>query len=402
MKYDQKFINKEAENFTVSKALKGITLASVKQIVEEGETRDELLSVENFRQISSDKFSAVVDGVEHLFDNAGKCVDAPNTVGNLAFVSSDIQKSTQNTADADNTGTSETLKTTATISSLSPRDYFAQEIMNAFMKGINNPFSLSDADIYKYTTLSYKIAQSMINVAAFNRKGDPQSGSTDSSAEVVIDKATLNGNTEKLLNNIVAALDKTNGSVEVPGENDTPVSVPAERLTIPELNALITALNTLVGNHNTLTENYVAHTPTGTEPSTKTTVGLDDLIAAIKGVNVSMDLSTLVSAINSMGTTRTANIGSNGLGSSSSNPLYISGGNSWPSVGSLSRLTSYVYGLIAFDTGDTLGYYRLSDLITKVTTESVFTNAVDARIKQFAADLKTANTGITIPSNWTT
>ena len=317
MKYDQKFINKEAGHFTVSKALKGITLASVKQIVEEGETRDELLSVENFRQISSDKFSAVVDGVEHFFNNAGKCVDAPDTVGDLAFVSSDIQKSTQNTADADNTGTSETLKTTATISSLSPRDYFAQEIMNAFMKGINNPFSLSDADIYKYTTLSYKIAQSMINVAAFNRKGDPQSSSVDPSAEVVIDKATLNGNTEKLLNNIVAALDKTNGSVEVPGENNTPVSVPAERLTIPELNKLI-------GDLKTLQENYVK--------DGNSTVGLKDLISILSTTLTSLKTITSIGSINSLPDIE-GNINSSvsgtitailSRGSSSSNPLYVS------------------------------------------------------------------------------
>ena len=386
MKYDQKFINKETGHFTVSKALKGITLASVKQIVEEGETRDELLSVENFRQISSDKFSAVVDGVEHFFNNAGKCVDAPDTVGDLAFVSSDIQKSTQNTADADNTGTSETLKTTATISSLSPRDYFAQEIMNAFMKGINNPFSLSDADIYKYTTLSYKIAQSMINVAAFNRKGDPQSGSTDSSAEVVIDKATLNGNTEKLLNNIVAALDKTNGSIEVPGENDTTVSVPAERLTIPELNKLIEDLKTLQ-------ENYVK--------DGSNTVGLKDLITAIGNIN----FTNLISAITNMSTVRTANIGSNGLGNSANNPIYINsvGTSGWPSARSLNRINSTdLDGFVAFDTSDDTGYFTVTDLFDIVTASATFRNAVDARIKLFAADLKTANTGINIPSNWTT
>lgn len=313
MKYDQKFINKEAENFTVSKALKGITLASIKSVGEGSAATEELYSVENFRQISSDKFSAVVDGVEHFFNNAGECVDAPNTVGNLAFVSSDIQKSTQNTADADNTGTSETLKTTATISSLSPRDYFAQEIMNAFMKGINNPFSLSDADIYKYTTLSYKIAQSMINVAAFNRKGDPQSGSTDSSAEVVIDKATLNGNTEKLLNNIVAALDKTNAQITV----GTEVDLKAERITIPELNKLI-------GDLKTLQENYVK--------DGSNTVGLKDLIAAINTTLTSLKNITSIGSINSLPDIE-GNINSSvsgtitatlSRGSSSSNPLYVS------------------------------------------------------------------------------
>jgi hypothetical protein len=378
MKYDSKFITKEIASgqtvFNADKAIKGQTLAALKTV--EGE--EVMYSVENFKLVTSDKYSATVDGVTHYYDIDGNCVDGSGA-GNLVFVKGDIQKSIDNAATSGDSGGDPAKK--ATISSLNPRDYFAQEVMNGFMRNIDKPFNLSDADIYKYTTLSYKIAQSMINVSADNRSTDPQSSSTDPSAEVVIDKATLNGNTEKLLNNIVAALDKTNAEITV----GTEVDLKAERITIPELNKLIEDLKTLQ-------ENYVK--------DGNSTVGLKDLIAAIGNI----DFTNLISAITNMSTVRTANIGSNGLGSSANNPLYISGGNSWPSIGSLSRLTSYVYGLIAFDTGDTLGYYRLSDLITEVTTESVFTNAVDARIKQFAADLKTANPSlnITIPSNWTT
>lgn len=311
MKYDKKFItaikdSQENPVFNSFQALEGVTLASIKTIQEEGETTEELTSVENFRQISADKYSAIVDGVSHYFDGKGNCID-DSTVGNLTFVEGNIQKSIDNAAESGDSGGDEDKK--ATISSLNPRDYFAQEVMNGFMKNVDKPFSMSDADIYKYTTLAYKIAQSMINVSADNRSTDPESEGEDPSAEVVIDKATLNGNTEKLLNNIVAALDKTNAEITV----GTEAGLAAERITNPQINKLI--------------EEYVAGATAGTK------VGLNDLISAINNISVSggsatvnVDLSTLVTAINNMGSTRTANIGNSGLGRDENHPIYISGG----------------------------------------------------------------------------
>ncbi len=338
MKYDPKFITKEIESgqtvFNADEAIKGQTLAALKI---DGE--DEIMySVENFKLVTSDKYSATVDGVTHYYDINGNCVDGSGA-GNLIFVKGDIEKNTDNKADADDPDSEEEVPK-ATISSLNPRDYFAQEVMNGFMKNIDKPFNLSDADIYKYTTLSYKIAQSMINVAAYNRKADPQSGSVDPSAEVVIDKATLNGNTEKLLNNIVAALDKTNAEITV----GTEVGLKAERITNPQINKLI--------------EEYVAGATAGTK------VGLNDLISAISNISVSggsatvnVDLTTLVTAINNMGTTRTANIGSSGLGRDSSHPIYISGG-SFPNKSSLAAEIAYssVNDFLTFNSQGAVGY----------------------------------------------
>ena len=337
MKYEQKFIYQTEESFSTDKALKGVTLASVTQVTQEGETRDILTSVEDFRKVSSDKYAAVIEGVTHYFNSRGECTD-DSSVGNLSFVTSDIEKSIDNAAESGDSGGDTDKK--ATISSLNPRDYFAQEVMNGFMKNIDKPFNLSDADIYKYTTLAYKIAQSMINVSADNRSTDPQSGSVDPSAEVVIDKATLNGNTEKLLNNIVAALDKTNAEITV----GTEVGLKAERITNPQINKLI--------------EEYVAGATAGTK------VGLNDLISAINNISVSggsatvnVDLSTLVTAINNMGSTRTANIGSSGLGRDSSHPIYISGG-SFPNKSSLAAEIAYssVNDFLTFNSQGAVGY----------------------------------------------
>ena len=217
------------------------------------------------------------------------------------------------------------------------------------MRNIDKPFNLSDADIYKYTTLSYKIAQSMINVSADNRSTDPQSSSTDPSAEVVIDKSTLNGNTEKLLNNIVAALDKTNAEITV----GTEVDLKAERITIPELNKLI-------GDLKTLQENYVK--------DGNSTVGLKDLISTLSTTLTSLKTITSIGSINSLPDIE-GNINSSvsgtisatlSRGSSASSPLYIS-----------SNMSNLNFQAIA-----------------------------DNRIKLFAAALKESNSSLVIPDAW--
>ena len=162
----------------------------------------------------------------------------------------------------------------------------------------------------------------------------------------------------------------------------------AERITIPELNKLI-------GDLKTLQENYVK--------DGSNTVGLKDLITAISATNfttlltnLNTALTTLTTALSTnIGTTRTANIGGSGLGRDSSHPLYISGMNSGSSLpadpeNTLPNATAnQIQYLLAYSTSNNWSRTNIA-------------SAVDARIKQFAADLKTANPSITIPSNWTT
>ena len=362
MKYDPKFITKEIESgqtvFNADKAIKGQTLAALKTV--EGE--ETMYSVENFKLVTSDKYSATVDGVTHYYDINGNCVDGSGA-GNLIFVKGDIEKNTDNVADADDPDSEEEAPK-ATISSLNPRDYFAQEVMNGFMKNVDKPFSMSDADIYKYSTLSYKIAQSMINVAAYNRKADPES------SEIEVDAKTLNGNTEKLLNNISVSLN-TMAEASEGGGGGGESTFDGNLTGWPSSN-----LSILLGTGPGTSELNPIYT-SGSWPTRSALIpilaGDVDSFLVFKGAAPAyFTFSNLKGAI------------SNYLEDNTSS-------------GGLTSLTSAI-----------LGKLTPADIFNKMENDTANVHLIkaliDSRIKQFAADLKTANPSlnITIPSNWTT
>lgn len=203
------------------------------------------------------------------------------------------------------------------IDSLNAKDQFAIQILKSIFDKTKDPSALSKTQVAYYCEMAYNWAGYMMKESSKSRaiiKDENPSGSIQTE-EVTY----LEGNTEKLLNNIAAALDKTNAEITLTsteGGTTTTTTRIAERITVPEMNKLM--------------EEYVKHTPTGTEPSTKTTVGLDDLISAIKGISSSVgssqttvDFTDLITAIN---TTHTQNIGGSGLGRDKNHPLYISGG----------------------------------------------------------------------------
>lgn len=359
MEYDKQFI-KIAEDgegqeisFNATQALRGTTIAS--------KVGEKLISVENFRQENAGRYSAIVNGTEHIFNSGGVCIDDEN-VGDLAFVESNIEKNTDNVADADDPD-SEEEEPKATISSLNPRDYFAQEVMNGFMKNVDKPFSMTDADIYKYSTLSYKIAQSMINVAAYNRKADPESD------QIEVDAKTLNGNTEKLLNNISVSLNTMAEASEGGGGGGE--STFDGNITGWPLNS---NLSILLGTGPGTSELNPIYT-SGSWPTRSALIGIlagdVDSFLVFKGAAPAyFTFSNLKGAI------------SNYLEDSTSS-------------GGLNSLTSAV-----------LGKLTPADVFNKMENDTANVHLikalVDSRIKQFAADLKTANPSITIPSDWTT
>ena len=359
MIYEKKFISESSESFSAEKALKGITLASKKVTESEGESTTELLSVENFKP-EAGGYSAIVNGEKHFFNHAGKCTD-DNNVGDLAFVKGDIGKDTSNAAAAADEEEGSDVK--ATISSLNPRDYFAQEVMNGFMKNVDKPFSMSDADIYKYSTLAYKIAQSMINVSADNREADPESD------QIEVDAKTLNGNTEKLLNNISVSLNTMAEASEGGGGGGE--STFDGNITGWPLNS---NLSILLGTGPGTSELNPIYT-SGSWPTRSALIGIlagdVDSFLVFKGAAPAyFTFSNLKGAI------------SNYLEDSTSS-------------GGLNSLTSAV-----------LGKLTPADIFNKMENDTANVHLikalVDSRIKQFAADLKTANPSITIPSDWTT
>lgn len=196
--------------------------------------------IERFTQIDASTYSGIFNGKKHYFNRSGQCTDVGFTDYMVKRVNAN---SDYGTGTSPTSGESSTDQSTATVSSLLPVDYFAQQALNGMLQNIERPFELVDADINKLTTIAYKMAKSMIMVSARERAADQTPSGSSSVAP--IDSGSLSDNTEKLLNNIVVALEA----------------------------------------QNTNMSNYVAHTATVDDPSTKK--GLNDLIEAIKGIEIS-------------------------------------------------------------------------------------------------------------------
>lgn len=96
---------------------------------------------------------------------------------------------------------------------------------------LDHPESVNDSTILLFSRAAYRWAQGMMIVAADNRATVPVVEDTS----VEVDQQSLNSNTEKLLNNIVDALNKltaqikskvaVDGSVEVSGEVEVSGSI---------------------------------------------------------------------------------------------------------------------------------------------------------------------------------
>ena len=353
MIYEKKFISESSESFSAEKALKGVTLASKKIIAGEGESTTELLSVENFKP-EAGGYSAIVNGEKHFFNRDGECTD-DNSVGDLAFVKGDIGKDTSNAAAAADEEEGSDVK--ATISSLNPRDYFAQEVMNGFMKNVDKPFSMSDADIYKYSTLAYKIAQSMINVSADNREADPESD------QIEVDAKTLNGNTEKLLNNISVSLNTMAEASEGGGEGESTFD--------GNLTGWPTASLNINFSNIGADAQHPLHVTAGFPSRSNLEAG-----AIPNPLSPASPFAILT--FNEAGNARYT---------------YFTSFLDFLKDNTKSGLATALASAI-------LSTLSAQDIYDKI--ESLIDALIKSLIKQFAADLKTANPDITIPSNWTT
>lgn len=197
------------------------------------------------------------------------------------------------------------------IDTLNARDQFAIQILRSLLDKTKDPSKLSTTEVAYYCDTAYTWAGYMMKESSQARAIIKDTNSTTNIQEVPV--GYLADNTEKLLNNIAAALDKTNAKITVGQE----VNLEAERITIPELNKLIEDLKTLQ-------ENYVK--------DGNSTVGLKDLISTLSTTLTSLKTITSIGSINSLPDIE-GNINSSvsgtitatlSRGSSSSNPLYVS------------------------------------------------------------------------------
>lgn len=197
------------------------------------------------------------------------------------------------------------------IDNLNARDQFAIQILRSLLDKTKDPSGLNSTEVAYYCETAYTWAGYMMKESSHARAVIKDSNPTTNIQEVPV--GYLADNTEKLLNNIAAALDKTNAKITVGQE----VDLEAERITIPELNKLI-------GDLKTLQENYVK--------DGNSTVGLKDLISILSTTLTSLKTITSIGSINSLPDIE-GNINSSvsgtitatlSRGSSSSNPLYVS------------------------------------------------------------------------------
>lgn len=263
---------------------------------------------------------------QYIFDSTGQPVSTNAQENNYSLmmaettvnpVSSTVSDSgtvyTRGTVEGKTVYTPSEEENAIVIDSLNAKDQFAIQILKSIFDKTKDPSALSKTQVAYYCEMAYNWAGYMMKESSKSRaviKDENPSGSIQTE-EVTY----LEGNTEKLLNNIAAALDKTNAEITLSsteGGTTTTTTRIAERITVPEMNKLM--------------EEYVKHTPTGTEPSSKTTVGLDDLIAAIKGISSSGGGSTFDGNLTGWPSSGSINIDFSNIGADAQHPLHVTAG----------------------------------------------------------------------------
>lgn len=145
-------------------------------------------------------WTAVINGVKHDFDLYGYDIN-DNTIrlyGVLSDGDIDPTKTTARTRAA----SAEDEANTVSITSMTPKDYFACEALNALIQRSDNPLAMSDGMIAVLAAKAYKIAQAMAIEAYGSRQNDKKSSDESGTDYVTVEETSLQTNTERILYNI--------------------------------------------------------------------------------------------------------------------------------------------------------------------------------------------------------
>lgn len=144
-----------------------------------------------------------------IFDNNGNCITQGKENIKLSDVSADIE------IDPSKVQTRAFDGSEVSVNSLVPIDQFAIAIIGSMLVNIKGSDTLSDAKILNLCNIAYKYAKGMIAISVNMRKANATgtSGSTQK-----VDVSDLQSTSEKLLNNIVASVDKLTTQIKT---NDT-------------------------------------------------------------------------------------------------------------------------------------------------------------------------------------
>lgn len=144
-----------------------------------------------------------------IFNNNGNCITQGKENIKLSDVSADIE------IDPSKVQTRASDGSEVSVNSLVPIDQFAIAIIGSMLVNIKDADTLSDARILNLCNIAYKYAKGMIAISINMRKANATgtSGGTQK-----VDTSDLQSTSEKLLNNIVASVDKLTTQIKT---NDT-------------------------------------------------------------------------------------------------------------------------------------------------------------------------------------
>ena len=295
------------------------------------------------RKGGRDTYMLIISNVTYQFNEEGRGITTQSDGYKLMMGEANVSIVTSGNASSSSSTTTTTRSTDGSIDtkvdyskgsdvmidSLNARDEFAVHALRELLKHISDPSVLSDSEMNFYCNTAYRWAANMMEASAnargfFTQTSDGGSGSTESGGtRVNVDESSLSSNIEKLLNNVVAALERTKYTETDPISKVTTYSE-LVKLKYPEL---INFLNTYVKGEG------------------EKKLGLKDLIEAISKVGVGGSTSDEIS------------IGNKGLGRDKDNPIHISGG-SFPTKDSLAAAldSTTLASFVTFNDAGAVGY----------------------------------------------
>ena len=244
--------NYTVEAFDYRSASKGKLVAMV-------DSSDNIIGTGILKVESTNRLILTVGGDEYIFNSDGNPVsDNAKTAnykikmgvsqitaidkGTIGTTNTSITRSVDSSGDVSYEADTTLDKSyEITIDNLNARDQFALQVLHSIMEKLPNADELSKDEITHYCEAAYTWAGYMMEMSSKARSVIKDADVPDNTKTEEI--GYLDSNIEKLLNNIVAALDKTNASITVDGSSKI-----AERITAPELNSKLDTLINSVNN----------------------------------------------------------------------------------------------------------------------------------------------------------
>lgn len=272
---------------------------------------------------SNNNFILTVSSVDYTFNGLGNGIgEAADYILKMGEIATEVVSTgngvtatTRSSTRREDTGDSTTVTDDTSyvyVDSLTPRDQFAIQALRGILARVDDPSSVSVSVMSTYCDVAYQWAAQMMQAAGNARSTLDDETATEETQTTEV--GSLENNTEKLLNNIVAALERTDekngdavspywskpGYENVPGSYTSMVArtlpkegggeyqsreeAVADGWTWHEGTSASYSERVSIPNLITWLNNYAKHTPTG-EGDTKQYVGLEDLINAIKGIS---------------------------------------------------------------------------------------------------------------------